>query len=298
MTEIYSHSRLSTFENCRKKFEFRYVLGLPEDSEGVEAFVGKRVHEVLERLYEFVGRQQLPKLEQVISRYNANFDAQYDPERIRIVKSGLDKDFYRALGVRCLSNFYRRHYPFDADETLGLEQRVSFNLDDSGEYVMQGIVDRIVRARDGAIEIQDYKTGSWVPTQSKLDQDRQLALYQIGVAAEYGAGEPIRLVWHYLAKDKICSSTRNPEELEVLKQDVIGLIDEIRATREFPAKKNALCNWCGYKGYCPAFGGQIPASHDAAATATTTSTSTTSASTTTATTTAKTRPPTPTSELG
>ena len=44
MSEIYSHSRLSTFENCRKKFEFRYVLKLPEDSEGIEAFVGKRVH--------------------------------------------------------------------------------------------------------------------------------------------------------------------------------------------------------------------------------------------------------------
>ncbi len=261
MSEIYSHSRLSTFENCRKKFEFRYVLKLPEDSEGIEAFVGKRVHEVLERLYEFVGRGQTPKLERVIDRYNANFDAHYDAERIRIVKAGLDKAFYRALGVRCLNNFYRRHYPFDGDETLGLEQRVRFDLDPAGEYAMQGIVDRIVRARDGAIEIQDYKTGSWIPNQNKLDEDRQLALYQIGVAEEYGSGEPIRLVWHYLAKDRTCSSTRSAEELETLKADVIALIDEIRATREFPATKNALCDWCGYKSFCPAFGGDIPRAH-------------------------------------
>jgi len=291
MPEIYSHSRLSTFENCRKKFEFRYLLDLPEDGEGIEAFVGKRVHEVLERLYEFVGRGQTPKLERVIDRYNANFDAQYDPERIRIVKSGLDKAFYRALGVRCLSNFYRRHYPFDADETLGLEQRVRFDLDPAGEYAMQGIVDRIVRARDGAIEIQDYKTGSWVPNQRKLDEDRQLALYQIGVAAEYGSGEPIRLVWHYLAKDRICSSTRTPEELENLKADVIALIDEIRGTREFPAKKNALCDWCGYKSLCPAFGGKLP---DAPSETATTATTTTPKTTTTTTTT-RTTPPT---ELG
>jgi len=291
MPEIYSHSRLSTFENCRKKFEFRYLLDLPEDGEGIEAFVGKRVHEVLERLYEFVGRGQTPKLERVIDRYNANFDAQYDPERIRIVKSGLDKAFYRALGVRCLSNFYRRHYPFDADETLGLEQRVRFDLDPAGEYAMQGIVDRIVRARDGAIEIQDYKTGSWVPNQRKLDEDRQLALYQIGVAAEYGSGEPIRLVWHYLAKDRICSSTRTPEELENLKADVIALIDEIRGTREFPAKKNALCDWCGYKSLCPAFGVKLPdAPSETATTATTTTPKTTPKTTTT-----RTTPPT---ELG
>jgi len=256
MSEIYSHSRLSTFENCRKKFHFRYVLGLPEDHEGVEAFVGKRVHEILERLYEFVGREQIPKLGQVIDRYNANFDEHYDPERIRIVKKGCDKAFYRALGVRCLTNFYQRHYPFDGDETLGLERNVRFNLDDAGEYVMQGIVDRIVRTREGVIEIQDYKTGNFVPNQNKLDEDRQLALYQIGVAEEFGLTEPFRLVWHYVAKDRTCTSERTPEALEDLKRDVIALIDEIRATREFPAKKNALCNWCGYKNACPAFGAE------------------------------------------
>ena len=256
MTELYSHSRLNTFENCRKKFELRYVFDLPEDSEGIEAFVGKRVHEVLERLYEFVGREQVPSLNRVIERYRANFDEHYDPERIRIVKEGLDRKFYLDLGIRCLSRFYRRHYPFDADETLGLEQRLVFDLDPKGEYAMQGIVDRIVRARDGAIEIQDYKTGAYVPSQKNLDNDRQLALYQIGVAEEFGLTEPFRLVWHYLAKDRTCTSERTPEALEDLKRDVIALIDEIRATREFPAKKNALCNWCGYKSACPAFGAE------------------------------------------
>ena len=48
--QIYSHSRLATFEDCPKRFEYRYVLKIPTDTEGIEAFVGKRVHEVLERL--------------------------------------------------------------------------------------------------------------------------------------------------------------------------------------------------------------------------------------------------------
>ncbi len=51
MAEIYSHSRLSSFEDCPQKFQYRYVLKIPVDSEGIEAFVGKRVHEILERLY-------------------------------------------------------------------------------------------------------------------------------------------------------------------------------------------------------------------------------------------------------
>jgi ATP-dependent helicase/DNAse subunit B len=51
MSEIYSHSRLSSFEDCAKKFEYRYVLKLKRDTESIEGFVGKQVHKVLERLY-------------------------------------------------------------------------------------------------------------------------------------------------------------------------------------------------------------------------------------------------------
>jgi len=253
MTEIYSHSRLSTFENCKQKFHFRYIQELPEETEGVEAFVGKRVHEILERLYEFVERGQVPAVDHVIHRYRVNFDEAYDPRTIRIVKRGMTRADYRALGERCLRDFYRRHYPFEAGETLGLEQRVEFALDDAGQYRVQGIIDRIVRAQDGALEIQDYKTGAYVPSQKRLDEDRQLALYQIGVAAEYGRGEPIRLVWHYLAKNKVCTSTRTPEQLAELKRNVMGLIDEIRSTQDFPATRNNLCDWCGYQKICPAF---------------------------------------------
>src|SRR5215472_4453488 len=50
----YSHSRLATFEDCPRKFRYRYVDDIKVDGEGVEAFMGKRVHEILERLYHHV----------------------------------------------------------------------------------------------------------------------------------------------------------------------------------------------------------------------------------------------------
>ena len=56
MSPIYSHSRLACFENCPKQFHYRYVLKIPSESESIEAFLGKRVHEVLERLHRFVAR--------------------------------------------------------------------------------------------------------------------------------------------------------------------------------------------------------------------------------------------------
>jgi putative RecB family exonuclease len=248
---IYSHSRLSSFENCPKQFEFRYIQKIPRASEGVEAFVGKRVHEILERLYLFVGRGQIPGIEKVITRYQALWDETYDAERVRIVREGTPLSYYRELGESCLRGYYLRHYPFDDGETLGIERRVLFPLDDAGKYRMQGIIDRISRARDGAIEVHDYKTGARVPSQRILDQDRQLALYQIGLAREYGEDTPYRLVWHYVAKNRTCSSVRGPEELAVLRETTIQRIDEIEAATDFPPKKIALCNWCEYKDRCP-----------------------------------------------
>ena len=251
LSTIYSHSRLSSFENCPKQFEFRYILKVPSETEGVEAFVGKRVHEVLERLYIFVGRDQIPGVEKVVDRYHKLWEETYDPARVRIVRENTPLSYYRQLGEDCLRGYYLRHYPFDESEILGLEKRVVFPLDDAGEYRMQGIIDRISRARDGAIEIHDYKTSARVPSQRILDQDRQLALYQIGLARTYGADSEYRLIWHYVAKNRTCVSTRTADELVQLRTDTIARIDEIQAATQFPAKKISLCGWCEYKDRCP-----------------------------------------------
>jgi putative RecB family exonuclease len=251
MPTTYSHSRLSSFENCKKQFHFRYVLQLPVETEGIEAFVGKRVHEVLERLYKFVGNGMVPSVEKVVARYHVFWDEHYDADRIRIVRTGTPVSEYRSLGERCLRNYYRRNYPFDRDETLGIEEKVNFDLDEAGEYPMVGFIDRVVRARDGAIEIHDYKTGRWVPPQKNLDKDRQLALYQIGMANTYGADQPMRLVWHYVQHDKVCTSSRTPAQLVKLKKDTISLIDRIGEETEFAPKKINLCSWCEYKPICP-----------------------------------------------
>ncbi len=258
MGPIFSHSRISSFENCPKQFEFRYVQKIERETESIEAFVGKRVHEVLERLYLFTGRGLVPGIEKVVDRYHKLWEESYDAERVRVVREGMAVAFYRALGERCVRGYYVRHYPFDDGETLGLEQRVVFPLDDAGQYRMQGIIDRISRARDGVIEVHDYKTGARVPTQRVLDEDRQLALYQIGLAKEYGEGTPFRLVWHYVAKDVTRISTRTREDLDVLRRTTISRIEEIRTATAFPPRKSALCSWCEYREICPAFAAERP----------------------------------------
>jgi putative RecB family exonuclease len=247
---VYSHSRLSSFEKCPKQFHYRYVLEIPAESEGIEAFMGKRVHEVLERLYEFAERGQIPSLEQVVFRYHAFWDDHYDDKRVRIVRQGTPPSFYRDLGVRCIEYYYRRYHPFDQSETLGVEEQVTFKLDDAGRYEMRGIIDRLVRGVDGAIEIHDYKTGRYIPSQKELNQDRQLALYQLGLHERFGDDQPYRLVWHYLQRREVRTSSRTPEQQDHLRKDTIGVIDRIESAHEYPVQRNKLCDWCEYKDRC------------------------------------------------
>jgi putative RecB family exonuclease len=252
----FSHSRLSSFEDCPKKYEYRYIRKIKRDTESIEGFVGKRVHDVLERLYKAVRRGQVPTLPQVLTRYRALFDENFDPERVQVVRKETPIDEYRENGERGLSNYYRKHYPFDADETLGVEERINFDLDGTDRYRILGFVDRISRARDGALEVHDYKTSRWVPKQEQLDTDRQLALYQIAVNERYGADQPVRLDWHYVVRNQTRTSTRTPEQLDGLRSDTVSLIERIGATSEFEPRTSTLCSWCEYNDICPAIVGE------------------------------------------
>jgi putative RecB family exonuclease len=254
---VFSHSSLSSFETCPKKYQLRYLLKVPVESESIEAFVGKRVHEVLERLYQFTARGMVPSLERVLRRFRANWDEQYDAGRLRIVRSELAPEDYLRSGERCLENAYRRLYPFD-DETVGLEREVQFPLDAEGRYAFRGVIDRLVRARDGALEIHDYKTGRRVPSQEELDRDRQLALYEIGARAALGEAGEVRLVWHYLLPNQTRTSGRSAAQLEELREGTCRAIDRIRAETAWEPRPGKLCSWCEYRAVCPAFGAAAP----------------------------------------
>jgi putative RecB family exonuclease len=238
-----------------EEVRLRYILRVSRDK-GIEAFVGKRVHEVLERLYQFSARGQVPSLERVLQRFRANWESGYDPERVRIVREGDEMADYLRVGERCLENAYRRLYPFD-DETLGLEHPVEFPLDGDGAYAMRGVIDRVVRARDGALEIHDYKTGRWLPKQADLDRDASSRSTRSAPGGRFGRPAR-RLVC--LRQNQVRSSRRTPEQLDAAREAARGTIDRIGAERVWEARPGALCAWCEYRPLCPAFAGApVPA---------------------------------------
>lgn len=64
---IYSHSRLSCFEQCPNKFKLKYIDKVESDIEqSVEAFLGSRVHETLEKLYRDLDYHKLNSLDDLL----------------------------------------------------------------------------------------------------------------------------------------------------------------------------------------------------------------------------------------
>jgi len=259
----YSHSRLSSFENCPRQFAYRYVEKIETRRESIEAFTGKRVHEILERLYHHVGRHQKPpSLAQVQSRFRSDWVATWHDE-VGIVRKEFDVAHYQQLGARCLENYYRRYYPFDGEETVGIETRVQFSLDPAGRYKIRGVADRVVRSGPGRYEIHDYKTGGYLPPQKRIDSDRQLALYQIGLSQAYEDAREFELVWHYLAHNKTLRSRRTPEQLDALRSETVALIDQIESATEYPVRTSPLCSWCEFRDICVAWRDDDPDSQAA-----------------------------------
>jgi len=246
---VYSHSRLSSFENCPLQYRYRYIDKIKRDVEGIEAFVGKLTHEVLQALYSDLDRARRAGAGEYKEMFRSLWRSRLTP-RVKIVREEMTPEDYGALGERCVETYYNRHHPFDSGEVIGCETRVEFALDGQRRYRMLGFIDRIDRVAPGVYEVHDYKTGS-LPRAGALKNDRQLTLYEIAVRERFTGVNEVRQVWHFLAHDKKFVERRTQDDLVKTRLSAIRSIQNIEATAEFPARRSALCSWCEYRDICP-----------------------------------------------
>lgn len=246
----YSHSKLNTYRSCPRKYKLQYIDRIADTQEGIEAFMGSRVHEVLERLYRSVAKCHRVTLEEALELYDASWERNWHDE-VKVVRAEFSAADYRETGRSCIRHYWRRYEPFDQGVVVGVERRVRAELDESRGIVLSGIIDRLDRVADGVYEIHDYKTSSALPEQAAADADPQLALYQLAVERMWPDVREVTLVWHYLAFDAEIRSRRDAESLDELRADTLALIERIEVDCDFGATESALCDWCGYGALCP-----------------------------------------------
>ncbi|MFH1234633.1 MAG: PD-(D/E)XK nuclease family protein [Candidatus Diapherotrites archaeon] len=247
---VFSHSRIESFENCPLKFKFEYIDKLETGHEGIEAFMGSRVHETLEKLYRDNRFQKENSLKDLLGFYSGQWEKNWH-EEVRIVRKEYSVENYRKMGEKYIEEYFNAYKPFNQSKTLGLEEKVSIDFGEG--YQLRGVIDRLALAGD-LYEIHDYKTKMNPPSQEEIDLDRQLALYAIAVKNRFKDAEKIDLVWHYLSIGKEMRSKRTDAQLEQLKDEIRKQIDVIETAileGDFKAKESALCSWCEFAEFCP-----------------------------------------------
>ncbi len=249
---MYSYSKINSYFNCPLMFKYRYIERVKvERFEGIEAFLGKRVHETLEMLYSDLKRQKVNSASDLRTYYEDRWEKKYSDD-VRIVKKGYCSENYLGMGRKYIADYYKKNFPFTSSTTVSLEQKVNLKLD--GHSIV-GYIDRLaICGQDSAYEIHDYKTSGSLPPQAVLKRDEQLSLYALAVRNMYDDAKNIRVVWHYLAFNKEFGYLRSEKELEDVAKSLIrkiGIIEDAVKEGDFLPNASALCSWCEYQEICP-----------------------------------------------
>ena len=249
----FSPSKLSVYQNCPKRYQYRYVDKISRYRKTPETVVGVAVHSAFEELYGLVTGGKVPTLPELHEIYEREFAGEWD-ETVVEKDARFAKDDWKKVGRDCVELYYEGHKPFTADRTVAVEKRVGFPIAvDGREYRIEGFVDRLALAPDGAFEIVDYKTAKTLPNQQHADEDWQLALYELAIRREWPDTKEVRLKWHYVRHGKTLVSVRDEAARARLLAEVTELISKIKHDHEFPTKPSNLCDWCEYRDLCPLF---------------------------------------------
>ena len=249
----FSPSKLGVYQNCPRRYQYRYVDKISRARKTPETVVGVAVHSAFEELYALVSGGKVPTLDELQAIYEREFADGWDETVVEKDARFVKADWLK-VGSGCVELYYNGHQPFTEDRTVAIEKRVGFPIMVEGrEYRIEGFVDRLALAPDGAFEIVDYKTAKSLPNQEHADADWQLALYELAVRREWPDTKEVRLKWHYVRHGKTLTSVRDSSAREKLLSDASALIAKIKHDHEFATNQTPLCDWCEYRDLCPVF---------------------------------------------
>jgi putative RecB family exonuclease len=256
MPQRYSFSQINGYKNCPRKYKFQYIERAEvEKPVSVELFLGSAVHKSLEQIYKLKMSGIVLKLDQLLKDYHLIWEGP-DRDHIKVTREHLGIDDFINSGEEILKKYYETYSPFDQDDSLALERNISFPLDQNGRFTISSKIDRICKRKsDNAIEIIDYKTDKTLPPQQALDNDEQLALYQMGVKHIWPDFENIELKKIFLNHGIEMKTIMDDDKLEEIRIRTFHKILEIEQAKrkdDFPTKETALCDWCVYYELCPA----------------------------------------------
>jgi putative RecB family exonuclease len=259
-----SPSKVSSFKDCALAFRFSAIDKLPEPP-SPWATKGTLVHRALQLLFwdEPAGSRSI---EAALAKLDVAWgEMSTDPE---LTGLGLSDD--EAAGCRCVAEVLVRRY-FELEDpnavrVLGVELMMEARL---GPMLLRGIIDRLELDDDGELVITDYKTGRSPGVNYELKRMAGVHFYAFLCEQVLGR-RPARIQLLHLAEPVAISLVPNEQSMRGLRtrtEAVWAAVERACEREDFRPKPGRLCDFCAYKAYCPAWGGDlsaVPARNDEA----------------------------------
>jgi len=233
-----SASAIETYERCAMKYLFQYGWRLRSGPSAQMTF-GNVMHTTIREFVAESRKRLCPTLEELLAIYEREWKSAGFPDLYQ-------EEEYRKAGREQLEAFYRG-FTAQRPDVLFQEKPFTFELD--RDLVVSGRIDQVNRLDGRRVEIVDYKTGK-VRSADQAANDMQLSIYALASREVFDL-EPERVVFHYLMSGETVAGARDQKALELAKQKIALIADQIRAG-EFPAKPGRNCGYCDFKPLCPA----------------------------------------------
>lgn len=246
-----SPSSVSSFKNCPLSFRFSYVQRLPEPPSAA-ASKGTLVHRALELL------MCRPPVERTLATALADLDVARGElaEHPEFAELELTDDEWAKFHSEAQEHV-RRYFQLEDPTTvnpIGLELKLGVQV---GPVMLRGIIDRLDLDEDGELVVTDYKTGA-VPSEY-AENERLAGVHIYAFLCERMLGRrPSKVQLYYLSKPEAIIARPSEQSVNGVERRtgaVWNAVTRACAKDDFRPSTGPLCNYCTYKPYCPAHGG-------------------------------------------
>ena len=247
-----SPSKVSTFKDCALAFRFSAIDKLPEPP-SLPATRGTTVHKALELLFLLPPEERTPERAQVcLQEALAHMATQEDYLGLELTEDQAAS--FAAESARMVERYFTLEDPRRI-QPIGLELMLTAEL---GTLTVRGIIDRLELDQDGELIVTDYKTGR-APSQAQ-EQSRLGGVHFYALLCERVLGKrPAKVQLVYLGDQPQVITTVPTEQSTRGVAKKVGAIwsavERACEQEDFRPKTSALCNWCSFQAFCPAYGG-------------------------------------------
>jgi putative RecB family exonuclease len=249
-----SPSKVASFKECALAFRFSAIDHFPEPP-SPQAAKGTLVHRALELLMleEPPGSRSLSTALAKLER--AQVEVLGGAEYADLELSAGDTEEFMADAAQLVHNYFELEDP-NSIRVVGTEVWLSVDL---GTLTLRGIIDRLELDDDGGLVVSDYKTGR-APSES-YEQSKLGGVHFYAFLCEQVLGQrPSKIRLLHLREPMCITTAPSDQSIRALRQTTQAIWTAVERACEyddFRPKPGRLCNFCAFRAYCPAFGGDL-----------------------------------------